>query len=260
MEPSALREKLRKTAGDLEEDMRRAECKGRTLCLKVKLHTFEVLTRQVVLPRAINLADDLYNHALPMLEKLEKDFPGIRLRLMGLRCTHLVSTKPLDTLAFFGLKTRRSGPGTRKPNGADMEDEWERWPDQITDDTDDHYTWNDLPSSRGQGDGDGDGNGRSPHRRHGKEVIPNPQKGRSNPEELWECPICQRPQAPDERRFNEHIDICLSRRAILDTVQEQASEHAATNRPPPSDPPTTTKKRIRRATRVDPRQKKICFG
>ncbi|KAL2163644.1 hypothetical protein VTH06DRAFT_5702 [Thermothelomyces fergusii] len=51
-DPVQLREKLRQTAEELEADLKRAECKGRTLCLKVKLHTFEVLTRQVVPPKA----------------------------------------------------------------------------------------------------------------------------------------------------------------------------------------------------------------
>ncbi|KAJ3508544.1 hypothetical protein NM208_g15806 [Fusarium decemcellulare] len=100
-DPTKLRDKLRWTAEELEKDMKRAECKGRTLCLKVKLHTFEVLTRQAVLPRSIWLADDLYNYALPILTKLEQDIPGMKLRLMGLRCTHLVSTKKPDTMAFF---------------------------------------------------------------------------------------------------------------------------------------------------------------
>ncbi|KAJ4419700.1 hypothetical protein N0V85_000871 [Neurospora sp. IMI 360204] len=84
-DPTELRNKLRRTSEDLEQDLRRAECKGRTLCLKVKLHTFEVLTRQVVLPRAVHLATELYSHALPMLTKLEQEIPGMKLRLMGLR-------------------------------------------------------------------------------------------------------------------------------------------------------------------------------
>src|SRR4051812_11898696 len=59
-DPADLRNKLRWTAGELEKDMQRAEFKGRTLCLKVKLHTFEVFTRQVVPPKAVHLAEDLY--------------------------------------------------------------------------------------------------------------------------------------------------------------------------------------------------------
>lgn len=101
-DPKELRDKLRWTAEELEKDMHKAQCKGRTLVLKVKLHTFEVYTRQTVVPRAIYLADDLYNYAVPILAKLEQEAPGMRIRLMGLRCTHLVSTKKPDTLAFFG--------------------------------------------------------------------------------------------------------------------------------------------------------------
>ena len=110
-DPQKLRDQLRWTAKELEKDMKRAECKGRTVCLKVKLHTFEVYTRQVVVPRAIYLEEDLYNFSLPMLTKLEKEIPGMRLRLMGLRCTHLVSTKRPDTMTFFGFK-RKAEPGT----------------------------------------------------------------------------------------------------------------------------------------------------
>ncbi|KAJ8120066.1 hypothetical protein ONZ43_g3134 [Nemania bipapillata] len=72
-----LREKLRWTARELEKDMQKAECKGRTLVLKVKLHTYEVFTRQVVLPRAMYQADDLYQYSLPILTKLqtESEYP-----------------------------------------------------------------------------------------------------------------------------------------------------------------------------------------
>src|SRR5205809_3826008 len=68
-----LRTKLRRTAEDLEKDLLRTQFKGRTLCLKVKLHTYEVLTRQATLPKALQLAEDLYHYALPMLSKLEQE-------------------------------------------------------------------------------------------------------------------------------------------------------------------------------------------
>jgi DNA polymerase kappa len=99
-----LRDKLRKTAEELEKDMLKTQFKGRTLVLKVKLHTYEVLTRQVIPPKAVYLGDDLYKYSVPMLSKLEQDYPRIRLRLMGLRCTHLVSMNKPDALTFFGFK------------------------------------------------------------------------------------------------------------------------------------------------------------
>lgn len=266
-DPKQLREKLRWTAEELEKDMRRAECKGKTLVLKVKLHTFEVYTRQTVTPKAIFLADDLYNYAVPILTKLEQEIPGMRLRLMGLRCTHLVSTKKPDTLAFFGLKPKggsaSSEPGKvlRRTTQAVDEDGWEKWPEELLDGYDveaPETEENDDPTEEDD----------RPYRRHGKEIMPNPApKNESTPpaEDWWKCPICSRPQAADERQFNDHIDSCLSRQAIRDTVQKDAME----TQPPNSRSETpeskrsklsSDKKRGRPSSAPDLKQKKLCFG
>lgn len=234
--------------------MQRAECKGRTLCLKVKLHTFEVLTRQVVPPKAVWQADDIYNYSLPMLEKLEKEFPGMKLRLMGLRCTHLQSTKPPDTMAFFGLRRRQESGNTTGRAQAYEDEEWEQWPEEALNES--HETDEKEPEPNGQ-NADGD----SPYRRHGKEILPNPGKAEVVEEELWDCPICARPQPADEKQFNDHIDLCLSRRAIRDTVQKDAAAQSSSLTSRSTTPETKkVKKRGRSATTVDPRQKKLCFG
>ncbi|KAK3940039.1 DNA polymerase [Diplogelasinospora grovesii] len=280
-DPTQLREKLRSTAEELEKDMRRAECKGRTLCLKVKLHTYEVLTRQVTPPKAVHLADDLYNYSLPMLAKLEQEIPGMKLRLMGLRCTHLVSTKKPDTLAFFGLKPRRSTSGDsleqqRKPADANGDDsgEWEQWPEEML--LDGHADPPEEPEEEEEADGSS-----SPFRRHGKEILPNPtpKKDEIAPmdpekdEEWWDCPICSRPQVADERQFNEHIDLCLSRQTIRETIkvhQQEAAPFAQQQQQPLSSGKGTpemkkakqdnSKKRGRPAAAPDPKQKRLCFG
>lgn len=126
-----LREKLRWIAEELEKDLTRTQFKGRTLVLKVKLHTYEVLTRQVIPPKAVRTADDLYTYALPMLTKHEKEIPGMKLRLMGLRCTHLVSTKKTG-IDFFGM--RRPSSADPEPSAAntkvDNDGEWEVWPEE----------------------------------------------------------------------------------------------------------------------------------
>ncbi|KAK1826234.1 DNA/RNA polymerase [Podospora conica] len=256
-DPVQLREKLRRTADELEKDMRRAECKGRTLCLKVKLHTFEVLTRQVVPPKAVFLADDLYNYSLPMLVKLEQEFPSLRLRLLGLRCTQLVSTKPPDTATFFGLRPRAPGADdtAMRDQRADGGDEWEQWPDDNLPGHD--VGSGDTPPPGQNSDAEAEG-----YRRHGKEITANPQKDGSVERELWDCPICGRPQAADERRFNEHIDLCLSRQAIRDTVQQEgaALSVAATTTTPPPSVDKKSKKRTRPSAEADPRQTKLRFG
>jgi DNA polymerase kappa len=214
--PSQLRQKLRKTAEELESDMRKAECKGRTLCLKVKLHTFEVLTRQVVTPKAVYLADDLYSYSLPMLTRLEHDFPGLKLRLMGLRCTNLVSTKKPDARAFFGLRPQRCESAELAEEDSnierkhiDMRGGWEPGPQEES--SPGHGSDSRSPSGATQS-----------FRRHGKEIVPNPPKElpAAVEEDLWDCPVCVRPQAANLRVFIEHFELCLSRQNILDTVQQ----------------------------------------
>src|SRR5690554_924071 len=46
------------------------------LVLKVKLHTYQVLSRQRVLSRLPKTADELYSLALPLLSALEVEFGG----------------------------------------------------------------------------------------------------------------------------------------------------------------------------------------
>lgn len=264
-DPTQLREKLRSTAQDLERDMKKAECKGRTLCLKVKLHTFEVYTRQIILPKAIFIADDLYNYSLPMLTKVEQEMPGMRLRLMGLRCTHLVSTKKPDTMAFFGFRTR--------PNGAEDNDSLKRRAGDSLEDSDDldqlvqdreHVSELegefDATMSNRFKDQDDDEDVNPGFRRHGKVILPNP-KVKEDPveEEWWDCPICGRPQAAEERVFNEHIDLCLSRQTIRDAVQADEPERVRATTPETKRPRLAEKKRGRPTT-VDPKQKRLFFG
>ena len=130
-ERTDLREKLRWTAVELEKDLTRTKFKGRTLVLKIKLHTYEVFTRQVIPPKAVSTADDLYKYSLPMLDKLEKEIPSFKLRLMGLRCTHLVSTDKAG-INFFGMHRRSSADEElhSAKTKVDEDGEWEVWPEE----------------------------------------------------------------------------------------------------------------------------------
>ncbi|KAI5285063.1 hypothetical protein KEM54_000863, partial [Ascosphaera aggregata] len=88
--------RLRMTAEQLAVDLAEKEVRGRTLVLKVKLHTYEVLSRQIVPTSAVHTADEIYKHALSMLQKLKRDIPNMTLRLMGLRCTNLVPNRAFE--------------------------------------------------------------------------------------------------------------------------------------------------------------------
>ncbi|KAL6250239.1 hypothetical protein RBB50_002540 [Rhinocladiella similis] len=233
-----LREKLRHTAEELEKDMARVEVKGRTLVLKVKLYTYEVFTRQVAPPKAVHLAEDLYNYSLPMLVKLEKEMPDFRIRLLGLRCTHLVSTKK-DKPDFFRPRTAK-GPSNdpATDNGG-----WEVWPDSefeeaVRQERQEEMEELERLSQEQQQADEGDlqnstADWHEPFGRYKTGSEPNsPAKhgrvrnegpglmAKEHQEELWNCPICQLPQPANDRDFNSHIDLCLSRQTIKDAVAE----------------------------------------
>jgi DNA polymerase kappa len=263
-----LREKLRWTAEELEKDMQRVGFRGRTLVLKVKMHSYEVFTRQVIPPKAVCLADDLYKYSVPMLAKLEQDFPGMRLRLMGLRCTHLVSMKKPDTMTFFGFKKRveesaNDDSGIGKENTF-LEDnsQWETWPDKdfeeaAREEQEEEFEELEALSQLDEVD---------LRRHHGKEITPNPKKGaETTPEEdWWDCPICLRPQSTSEKEFNEHIDLCLSRQTIREAVQDTSNGTSQGSREGTPDCRRTKvgvgqKRKDRGQMANDPKQKRLCF-
>ena len=254
--PEDLRAKLRHTAEELEKDMARVEVKGRTLVLKVKRHTYEVFTRQVAPPKAINTADDLYHYSLPILAKLEKQMPDFRLRLMGLRCTHLVSTKKAGQDFFQKAPRPQSVYGTS--NTTDGEGEWEVWPDAEFEEAarqEKQEEFEELERLSQEHEEDlvvthnDDGNqneiatatdffstaawhepfgtykyGSLPN----SPVKPSLSTSSSKPEgqqnddkaETWNCPICAVSQPSDDQSFNAHVDLCLSRRTIREAVAE----------------------------------------
>ncbi|KAH7078834.1 hypothetical protein BKA63DRAFT_507216 [Paraphoma chrysanthemicola] len=210
--PDALRDKLRHIAEELEGDLKRTEYKGRTLCIKIKLHTYEVHTRQTTPPFAVHRADDLYKYSLPMLEKLMKEIPNMRLRLMGLRVTHIVSTKK-PGIDFFG---RVKPPSTTtKPTKASNEGDWETWPEEEFEEAarqernDEMNELEKLSQEHAQGlDGENDST---------------TETGPAAPAAAeWMCPICSVPQSPDDATFNAHIDFCLSKQTIKEAVKSTA--------------------------------------
>ena len=262
-----LRQKLRWTAEELEKDLRRTEFKGRTLVLKIKLHTYEVFTRQVQPLKAVFTADDLYHFSLPMLAKMEKEIPGMKLRLMGLRCTHLVSMKKGD-VDFFGRVRQgvsREASEDSSATKANLDDEgWQIWPDDEFEDaarreqqeeaeemerlsqevnaTATTYNPDGTPSDYRRY-----GNGfawRSVLEEEAAKVKEEEQQNRQVIEQ-WNCPICSIPHAANERAFNEHIDGCLSRQTIKEIVKTANEEPSVPPRMVLSPVPANTAKRKR---------------
>lgn len=245
-DPEELREKLRWTAEELEKDLQRTQFKGRTLVLKVKLHSYEVFTRQFQPPKAVFKKEDLYSFGLQMLEKIEKEMPGLKLRLMGLRCTHLVSMKKGE-VDFFGrarlqAESREASTDTNA-EGKRVEldeDGWQKWPDEEFETAarlehqeemeELEQLSQELAAQQNNTDSTG-GPKSDEYRRYDngfawrqlleKEKAEAEEEERANkpPLQQWTCPICSAPQSAEEKTFNAHIDTCLSRQAIKEIVQ-----------------------------------------
>lgn len=204
-----LRVKLRSISEELEKDLARTQVRGRTLVLKVKLHTYEVITRQTVPHKAVSTADELFNNSLPLMAKLEREIPGMKLRLMGLRCTNLVSTKK-GNVSFFGSRYGNKNETTPRSISAGENEEWEVWPEEEFEDAArqeredemnelEKLTQDDMPIQQ-------------------TESSHTPPIAIESNQSPWPCPICDRPQPPNDRDFNSHIDFCLSRKTIKEVV------------------------------------------
>lgn len=260
-DPQELRQKLRWIADELEKDCERTQFKGRTLVLKIKLHTYEVLSRQVAPPKAVHLSEDLYKYSLPMLAKLEKDFPKMTLRLMGLRITHLVSMKK-PNVDFFGRQQASSGENSSKHSPTVDEDGWEKWPDEEFEDAarqerqDEMDELERLSQEHTAQVNNDEQHARSDDkerkafeaRKHDNgfawrllleeerakiraDAAAAAQQEQEPKEEKWDCPVCGLPQAADDKTFNGHIDTCLSKQTIKDIVKTTTTSPSASPSP-----------------------------
>ncbi|OJJ61587.1 hypothetical protein ASPSYDRAFT_147999 [Aspergillus sydowii CBS 593.65] len=242
-----FRQKLWSCAQELEKDLSRTQFKGRTLVLKVKLATFEVLTRQHQPARAVSSAKDLFTSALPMLEKLEKEISNMKLRLLGIRCTNLVSTKKFD-ISFFGAAARRKP--VPQEAATDVTGEQEISAEEAFEKAAREELQEEMQDiEKLSQETPGDENDQS-------EKSPASMTAEAAPEQrlYWDCPICSMPQIADDKKFNNHVDYCLSKQTIKEAVQDDSPQ------PQPQPASNTTRKR-KTATRdsVDPRQKRLFF-
>jgi DNA polymerase kappa len=158
-------------------------------------------------------------------------------------------------MAFFGFR-QSTGQAADSPEAGRVgespydDDGWEKLPDDFGFDSEAaDQAASEEPET-------------APARSHGKEITPNPKRAQEPPpEQWWDCPICSRPQPAEERQFNDHIDLCLSRQTIREAVQaDGVSECASPQAPEVKKPRSQERKRARTASAPDPKQKKLCFG
>ncbi len=82
-----LLDKLRDLAGRLADRMARAEARGRTVTLKLRLADFRIFTRSRTLPASVDDAETLFAVGRELYE--QSGFTGQKLRLLGLGVSQL---------------------------------------------------------------------------------------------------------------------------------------------------------------------------
>lgn len=214
-DPEELKAKLKHIAEELEKDCQRSNWAGRTLHLKIKKNTYEVYTRQRSLPRAVHLAKDLYEFALPLLEK---EFP-LTLRLMGIRLTHLSHINKKSAANFFenfGLSVASSSNADTSTRNALFTAEHE---ELLEGDEVDR-----VVDTRSVEWKPGDDSVFKQKKKHEQARILENGRSEVAASEFPQCPICNRKIAGGDMAVSVHVDSCLNNQAIRDVLNESRSE------------------------------------
>ncbi|RPA76304.1 DNA/RNA polymerase, partial [Ascobolus immersus RN42] len=195
-----LRAKMKETAADLEKDMTKNGAYGRNLCLKIKLHDYTLHTRQRQLHRPIRNQDDIYNSALRLLRGFEAEFgERLKIRLMGLRLGQLVREEEVEREAKRAI--------TR----------WVRRKEEVP---------AEMGSTRGV-EGEEGGKQKDWMVSKSTEEEQHGEEKEEEKEERWSCPICQKELKAEDATFNAHVDFCLSKAAIKETITTSTSTPAS---------------------------------
>ncbi|BFZ54043.1 hypothetical protein PYCC9005_001074 [Savitreella phatthalungensis] len=199
--PNDLRVKLRTIAEDLQKDCERTDWAGRTIHLKLKRDTYEVITKQRALQHPCYKADDLYAYAICMLEK---EFP-ICVRLMGLRLTHLSRIKRKSPATFFDSLSSAAHKRLDRPSHVEQDD-------------DPSTTLNLTRADQATRDGKSPRvDSCFPDKLTGESKT-STEEDRNLSEDLPRCPICARQLRETEIDVWAHVEHCLNTRAIREAT------------------------------------------
>ncbi len=101
-----LRRSLLALAEKVGRRLRRSDCRGRVVTLKVKFHDFRQITRSTTLDAYTNLDDVIYRAAEDMLTRL--DFGARQVRLIGIAVGRLRRGGQEGQLSLFGQEWQRA--------------------------------------------------------------------------------------------------------------------------------------------------------
>lgn len=201
---------------ELSEAMKRKDLLAHTITLKVKLASFDVLSRSKSMAKGIYLqsAKDMLPIVAAMLSDLRKDHKGtFSVRLLGIRCSNLSHQNQLacrqpqiDTFLKSKEETTLSGTSNISIKGTGGA------PGSVS-----------KPIGEDKG-GRVDG-ASSPRRKTCSNRSQNRHMSLTNGAEnnmRIACPICSIPISGDNEELNQHVDACLK----ASSVQEVGSEES----------------------------------
>jgi DNA polymerase kappa len=205
--------KLDDIARLLANDMQRKGLWARNLCVKVKLHTFDSLTRSHTMPHGVYLHDydEIFKHAHNLLCQIKGSFKGpeFSIRLLGIRCSGLLTEDDKKsfketTLEYFLDKSPRSQATVRRACSPLKESNELRSTKQTSLELV-------LPAAGKQ-----PSSIQSPSAQD-NEMLADKMDATGH----VYCPLCQKMfSATANAKLNRHIDACLNSASIREAVRE----------------------------------------
>ncbi|PAV92089.1 hypothetical protein WR25_15991 [Diploscapter pachys] len=210
----------------LVRDMERSEIVGgKTITLKLKLATFDVLTRSYTAEKLISALEDIKQLSFDLLSKKL----DLEIRLLGVR---------LSNLTFVGEAENETTKGEKRKTILDMMNEANEKKKRIglEDDGDVEI----VEQIDGQAEESRTGNETEEEIETGPSTTTNEEIENTESGTVI-CPICEM-QLPDNNRImNRHIDACLNREFIKNETRQNQAE---TSKKEDRQPQTKDKKMI----------------
>lgn len=204
---------------NLSTDLLEAKLKGRNITLKYKLSNFISKTRAKTISYAIYKTEDIYVIAKEILDREINSYKPpnkFELRLMGVRMcqfTDDVSKKPNTVDRFFTEKK----PVVEKPlSEVNTETSPEQQGRENHENTETSSEASLETSSKAS--------------TQARSIASLENSNKTSLDDLVECPVCGVLQVNEMVALNQHIDSCLTKKAIKEIIQEQDfSQTSASN-------------------------------
>jgi DNA polymerase kappa len=233
-----LNSRLEDIAFQLSDDLKDECLFSRTISLKAKLHTFDILQRSRSMPQGTFLQEgnELLLHAAEMLRELKRERKGspFSLRLIGIRCSNLVhetdktsNCSGSQTIMEKFLSSHQTGP---KDSGlVPASSNVSTMPEELANETVAGGKLGKLEPAIGTSQDETSTTSFCDKATKLDNIIPKQMKSKSTA-----CPICSREIAAESddalnRALNDHIDSCLNAPLVRQAIEEE-TKRAGTNK------------------------------